>query len=185
MFDLALTDATRLALPVPIASGVLGFLVLLFGRKIFWLCVAAVGFAAGIEIAPHLLVEPSAVLQLSFAIVLGFIGALLALFLQKLAITAVGFIAGGRLALALLAAFVLQQTNSYYWITFIVGGVVGAILLLSLFDWALIVCSSLVGAYLLVSVISLPQTGATLVVLALAAIGIVVQAAMYRRRRAG
>lgn len=183
MFDLALSEANGLRLPLPIASAVLGVIVLLFGRKLFWLCVAAVGFAAGVEIAPHLLVQPSPVLQLTFALVLGFVGAMLALFLQKLAIAVVGFIAGGRLAVALLTAFVLQY-NSYYWIAFIAGGVIGAVLLLGLFDWALIVFSSLIGAYLISSVVTLPATGATLLLLALAIVGIVIQTAMFRRQRA-
>src|SRR5207253_8981681 len=91
--------------PVPIIGLIIGAVILLFGRKLFWLCVAAVGFAAGVEFAPHLMHEPSPVLLLSVAIVLGFIGALLALFLQKIAIAVAGFLAGGKLAMALLAAF--------------------------------------------------------------------------------
>jgi len=39
---------------VPIVGALIGAVILLFGRKLFWLCVAAVGFAAGVEIAPHL-----------------------------------------------------------------------------------------------------------------------------------
>ena len=80
---------------IPILSVVIGAVVLLFGRKLFWLCVAAIGFAAGVTLASHLVNEPTALLQLSFAILLGFIGALLALFLQKLAIGLAGFLAGG------------------------------------------------------------------------------------------
>ena len=60
-------------------SVLIGAVILFFGRRIFWLCVAAIGFAAGVEFAPHLFHEPTQVLQLSIAIVFGFIGALLAL----------------------------------------------------------------------------------------------------------
>jgi hypothetical protein len=125
--------------------------------------------------------EPSAVLQLSIAIVLGFIGALLALFLQKVAIAVAGFLAGGKLAMALVASF-LAEGARYPGITFIVGGIIGAILLLALFDWALIVMSSLVGAYLIGQTIVLPATGATILFVVLVAIGIAVQAAAFRRR---
>ena len=62
---------------VPIIGALLGALILFFGRKLFWLCVAAVGFAAGVELAPHLVQEPSPVLALTVALVLGFVGALL------------------------------------------------------------------------------------------------------------
>jgi hypothetical protein len=166
---------------VSIASAVVGLIVLLFGRKLFWLCVAAVGFAAGVELAPHLMTQPTPVLQLSAALVLGLVGALLALFLQKLAVGVVGFVIGGRLAIALAATFMTQPV--YSWLPFIIGGIVGAILLVSLFSWALVLVSSIVGAHLIVQAIVLPQTGATIMFLALAAIGVFAQTAMLRRRR--
>jgi Domain of unknown function (DUF4203) len=166
-------------LPIPILSVLIGAIILFFGRRLFWLCVAAVGFAAGVEFAPHLMHEPTPVLQLSIAVVFGFIGALLALFLQKVAIAIAGFLAGGKLAMALVTAFIAEGSR-YPGITFIIGGIIGAILLLALFDWALIVMSSLVGAYLIGHTIVLPQTGAAVLFVALAAIGIAVQAASFR-----
>jgi Domain of unknown function (DUF4203) len=170
-------------LPIPILSILIGAIVLLFGRRLFWLCIAAVGFAAGAEVAPHLVHEPSMVLQLSVALVFGFIGALLALFLQKIAVAIAGFLAGGKLALALVAAFFVNGAN-YPGVTFVIGGIIGAILLLALFDWALIVMSSVVGAYLIGHTIVLPQTGATVLFVGLVAVGIVVQATALRRRTA-
>ena len=83
---------------VTIIGALIGAVVLLFGRKLFWLCVAAIGFAAGVELAPHLVHEPSALLSLTIALLLGIIGALLAVFLQKIAIGVLGFLAGGKLA---------------------------------------------------------------------------------------
>src|SRR5712691_11529828 len=170
-------------LPIPILSVLIGAIILFFGRRLFWLCVAAVGFAAGVEVAPHLVHEPSTVLQLIVALVFGFIGALLALFLQKVAIAIAGFLAGGKLAMSLVAAFLVEGAR-YPGVTFIVGGIIGAILLLALFDWALIVMSAVVGAYLIGHTIVLPQTGATILFVGLAAIGIVVQVAAFRGRTA-
>jgi hypothetical protein len=167
---------------VPIISALIGAVVLLFGRKVFWLCVAAVGFAAGFGLAPQIVHEPSTLLMLTFAIVLGFIGALLALFLQKIAITIAGFLAGGKLALAMAAAFLVQPAQ-YYWVTFLIGGIIGAILLLVLFDWALIALSSVVGAYLILSAFSLPASGTSILFIALVAVGVIVQATSLRRRR--
>lgn len=167
---------------IPILSVVIGAVVLLFGRKLFWLCVAAIGFAAGVTLASHLVNEPTPLLQLTFAILLGFIGALLALFLQKLAIGLAGFLAGGRLAVGLVATFMTQYA-SYYWLTFIIGGLIGAILLLMLFDWALIFISSLIGAHLIASAITLPPTGAVLLFTALLLLGVLIQTASMRRTR--
>jgi Domain of unknown function (DUF4203) len=167
---------------IPILSAAIGVIVLLFGRKLFWLCVAAIGFAAGVTLASHVVTEPTALLQLTFALLLGFIGALLALFLQKLAIGLVGFIAGGRFAVGLVAAFVTQYA-SHYWLIFLIGGLIGTVLLLLLFDWALIFVSSLIGAHLITSAISLPPTGEILLFSALVLFGVLVQAATMRKKR--
>lgn len=165
---------------VPVVGALIGIVILLFGRKLFWLCVAGVGFLAGLELAPHLVTEPSPFLQLVIAIVLGLVGALLAFVLQKIAVAVVGFLAGGKLAGAIAAAFFVHYSN-YSTIIFVMGGIIGAILLLFLFDWALIVVSSLIGAHLIQNAIVLPPSGSTIVFLALAVIGIVVQAASFRK----
>jgi hypothetical protein len=165
-----------------IVGALIGVVILLFGRKLFWLCVAAVGFAAGVEIAPHLVHEPSPLMALIIALALGLIGALLALFLQKIAIAVLGFLAGGKLAGAIAAAFLVQYAQ-HSTIIFVIGGIIGAILLLVLFDWALIIVSSLIGAHLIQSAIVLPASGSTIVLIGLAVIGILVQAASLRRSR--
>jgi len=163
-----------------IVSALIGILILFFGRKLFWLCVAAVGFAVGMEIAPLLVNKPSSLLALLVAIVFGVLGALLALFLQRVAIAVLGFLAGGKIATAIAAAFFVHYAQ-YSTVIFVVGGILGAILLLALFDWALIVVSSFIGAYLIESAIVLPPTGSTLVFIGLAVIGILVQTASFRR----
>ena len=167
---------------IPIFSILIGVVILFFGRKLFWLCVAAIGFAAGAELAPHLVHDPSALLSLTIALLLGIIGALLALFLQKIAIAVLGFLAGGKLAGAIAAAFFVHYAQ-HSTIIFVIGGVIGAILLLVLFDWALIVVSSLIGAHLIVyqSTIALPQSGSIILFIGLAVVGILVQAASLRR----
>ena len=167
---------------IPIFSILIGVVILFFGRKLFWLCVAAIGFAAGVELAPHLVQDPSALLSLTIALLLGIIGALLALFLQKIAIAVLGFLAGGKLAGAIAAAFFVHYAQ-HSTIIFVVGGVIGAILLLVLFDWALIVVSSLIGAHLIVyqSTIALPQSGSIILFIGLAVVGILVQVASLRR----
>ena len=165
---------------VTIVGVLIGIAILFFGRKLFWLTVAAVGFAVGVEIAPLLVNEPSSLLALLIALVLGILGALLALFLQKVAIAVLGFFAGGKLATAIAAAFFVHYAQ-HSTIIFVIGGIIGAILLLAVFGWALIVVSSFIGAYLIQSAIVLPPTGSTLVFIGLAIVGIFVQAASFRR----
>ena len=165
---------------VTIVGVLIGIVILFFGRKLFWLCVAAVGFAAGVQIAPLLVNEASSLLALVIALVFGLLGVLLAFFIQKIAIAILGFLAGGKLATAIAAAFFVQYAQ-YSTIIFIIGGIVGAILLLAVFGWALIVVSSFIGAYLIHSAIVLPPTGSTLVFLGLAILGLFVQAVSFRR----
>ena len=165
---------------VTIVGVLIGIVILFFGRKLFWLCVAAVGFAAGVQIAPLLVNEASSLLALVIALVFGLLGVLLAFFIQKIAIAILGFLAGGKLATAIAAAFFVQYAQ-YSTIIFVIGGIVGAILLLAVFGWALIVVSSFIGAYLIQSAIVLPPTGSTLVFLGLAILGIFVQAISFRR----
>src|SRR5205814_6769665 len=165
---------------VTIVGVLIGIAILFFGRNLFWLCVAAVGFAVGVEIAPLLVNEASSLLALVIALVFGVLGALLAFFLQTVAIAILGFLAGGKLATAIAAAFFVQYAQ-YSTIVFVVGGVIGAILLMAVFGWALIVVSSFIGAYLIHSAFVLPPTGSTLVFIGLAIVGIFVQAASFRR----
>jgi Domain of unknown function (DUF4203) len=167
---------------VTIVGVLIGVVILFFGRRLFWLCVAAAGFAVGVQIAPLLVNEPSSLLALVVALIFGLLGALLALFLQKVAIAVLGFVAGGKLATAIAAAFFVHYVQ-YSTIVFVAGGVIGAILLLALFGWALIVVSSFIGAYLIVfqDAIVLPPTGSTIVFIGLAIVGMFVQAASFRR----
>ena len=107
---------------------------------------------------------------------------LLALLLQKLAIAIAGFLAGGSIAVALVAAF-LANSAHYSVITFVIGGIIGALLLVALFDWALIIFSAIEGARLITGGVHLPSTGTTILLVVLALFGIMVQASMFRRRR--
>ena len=167
---------------LPIFSVLIGVALLFFGRRLFWLFVAALGFAIGLEFAPYLSQSPPLWLSLLLSLGLGLLGALLALMLQKLAIGIAGFLVGGRVAVAIVAAFWVNHAH-YSIITFVVGGIVGALLLVALFDWALIIFSAIVGARLIADAVHLPSTGTTVLLVALALFGIFVQGALFRRSR--
>ncbi len=165
---------------LPVISACIGAVILFFGRKLFWLCVAALGFAAGVQLAAHLVHEPTPLLQLTLALLLGFIGALLSLFLQRIAVALAGFLAGGRLAVGLLATFLVDYA-AHYWLAFLLGGIIGALALLFVFNWALILVSSLIGAHLIAAAVTLPPTGHALLFGGLAICGVIVQSMTLRR----
>jgi len=79
----------------------LGILLLLFGRRAFWIFVAVVGFIAGLTFATMFLHGQPELVILLIAIVAGVIGAVLAIMLEWLAILIAGFLAGGYLATSL------------------------------------------------------------------------------------
>jgi hypothetical protein len=78
-----------------------GALLLVLGRKLFWLFVAVVGFATGLMLATRFFQTQPEWLQLLIGIGFGLVGALLAYFFQEIAIAVAGFLAGGYIALSL------------------------------------------------------------------------------------
>jgi hypothetical protein len=172
-----------IVLHYPLVYLVLGVLLLLLGRRLFWLFVGVAGFVAGVEAAPYLLPHQTELFMLVVALVLGILGALLALFLQKVAIALAGFAVGGYLTMVL-AAPLLGGTGIQYpgaWLCFLIGGILGAILLFAFFNWALIILSSMHGAQLILRSLVPPHRYFTIIFALLAVTGIVIQATTYRR----
>ena len=74
----------------------------------------------------------------------------------------------------------MANSAHYSAITFVIGGIIGALLLVALFDWALIIFSAIEGARLITGGIHLPSTGTTIILVVLALFGVMVQATMFR-----
>ena len=160
----------------------IGGLLLILGRKLFWLFVACLGFVIALRVSTDLLVGQPDWIRLLVAIVIGALGALLAVFLQRLAIAVAGFLAGAYLVEALWSA-VHPSLGVSAWAAVIIGGILGAILLSALFDWALIVLSSLAGASIISQTLPIGTTGSTVLFVLLGVLGIAVQAGWMRADR--
>ncbi|HEY3473327.1 MAG TPA: hypothetical protein VGK56_01885, partial [Anaerolineales bacterium] len=162
---------------------ILGGALLVAGRKLFWLFVGAAGFVTGIQLADRFW-QGSDLLAIIVGLVIGVIFALLAIFLQGLVIGAAGFLIGGYVLTVLATMIGLELAGATAWIVYIVGGVIGVILISLLFDWALITLSSLAGASLILQSF-LPQNAAGGVLFfILFLLGVVIQGSMLRRDRA-
>jgi hypothetical protein len=162
-------------------SVVVGLVLLVLGRKLFWLFVAGIGFFAGLHLGQQFWGLHSEFLVLVFSLGLGVLGALIALVIQRLAIGLAGFGAGGVSALNLLALWG-PQPAPWTWGALLLGGALGAVLLYLLFDWGLILVSSLAGASLVVQAVELGpalEAGGFLVLLAG---GVLIQARWMRAR---
>jgi len=163
-----------------------GLLLLFFGRRLYWLFVAAVGFLYGLELAPRLLPQQSGAMIVIIALVLAVVGALLAGVATKVALGAIGFVAAGGIA-ALTLQHLTIDSGLVVLGVYLIAGLIGAVLFLLLFNAALIVLSSLAGASLIVlsaeQLRLMSPTFGTALVIVLAVGGIVVQARPWRSRR--
>jgi Domain of unknown function (DUF4203) len=162
----------------PIVDVVAGTLLLILGRKLFWLFVAIAGFYLGFELARGLAAEQPAWLLWTIAIGAGLIGAVLAMLLQRVGFALGGFYAGGYIALLAAERFAPGTIGVA---AFVVGGVIGAVLAAVLMDWAIIVLSCLVGAALVVPALALQPLASGFVYAGLVAVGIVVQAQLREK----
>jgi hypothetical protein len=155
-----------------------GGLLLAFGRRLFWLFVAVVGFFAGTRIAESLFpTNPNA--ALFTALLLGLVGAGLAVFFQRIAILVAGFIGGGLVLSALVGLLVTNQPG-VYWVAFLIGGILGIILLNAVFDWTLIILSSLLGAVLVANYSKTQAPLSTLLLVGLFILGMVLQSGVVK-----
>ena len=161
---------------------ILGAALLVSGRKLFWLFVAASGFMAGVQFATRVIHGPDGLtLLIGLAVGVGF--AVLAMFLKSFAISLAGFFLGGAI-LSGSAETLGFNDMRMEWILYIIGGVIGIILVAALFDWALIGLSSFGGAALLAQSFNLNRPLGGLAFMALLIVGTSVQAnAMQQERK--
>ena len=159
---------------------VVGVLLILLGRRLFWFFVGVVGFLWGLQVTSLLLHGQSQVVILAVALAVGLMGAVLAVFLQQLAVGLAGFLAGAHLINASWSLLNLHSSQ-HLWLFSLVGGIIGAVLALLLLDWALIILSSLIGAGLICQALPLQQAVSALCFLVFVAVGILVQSSLIRR----
>jgi len=158
-----------------------GIALLVTGRRLFWLFVGLIGFIAGIHLATHFFPGQPEWMILAIALTAGVFGALIALFLQWLAIGLAGFSAGAYIVASLVhvSGWGTRETG---WFLIVAGGILGALLIIILFDWALIILSSLAGAALITETVHIDRGAATLLFIALFVLGIAVQFFLKMKR---
>src|SRR5574337_506763 len=167
---------------MPLVSIAVGGLLLILGRKLFWLFVAAIGFVVGMVVSTRLFDVRPEWIALVVGLILGVLGALLALVVQRVAIGVAGFLAGALIATSLVGTLGVER-GLWFWGAAIVGGLIGALLMAALFDWALIGFSALAGASVIIDVFHPERAIAWLGLMILFAIGSAVQISMMRREK--
>ena len=163
-----------------IVNVVLGLVLLTLGRKIFWLFVGCVGFVAGFTYAQELFAVQSELVILAIGIIAGIIAAMIAIFLQGVAIALAGFMGGGYITIHIMGMLRLEMVE-FIWLPYLIGGIIGAIVLFLIFDWALILLSSLIGAGFIVEVAGFDLWLENLLFLVLVIFGVIFQASLLRK----
>src|SRR5437867_756096 len=109
---------------MPLISLIVGFALLVAGRKIFWLAVAAIGFTAGMKLTPIFVEAQSPSTLILIALGIGLISALVAIVLQKVAVGLSGFISGAYGAFVGMHRVGLDFGN-LNWVPMLLLGLVG------------------------------------------------------------
>jgi len=148
--------------------------LLFLGRKLYWGFVGAIGFIAVTEWALSTFQGAPDWLILLIGLAVGILGALLAVFIRMAGIGLAGFLSGAYIFFTFSRMLALSNTT-LQGILAILGGILGAVLILTLFNWALITISSLSGALLISKFVPTTRVPAWFVILALSTLGVVFQ----------
>jgi hypothetical protein len=157
----------------------LGAALLVAGRKLFWLFIGIVGFITGVQLAARFWPGPEWTAIVA-GIIVGILFALLAVFIEALAIGIAGFLIGGFI-LTTFTNMLGFTDGLLFWLFFAIGGMVGLLLVMFLFDWALIVLSSLAGASLVVQSLFAQGGPGGLVFIGLFLLGLLIQGMVLLR----
>lgn len=161
-----------------VLSMITGLLLLLAGRRLFWVSVACVGFIVAYHLTLATGMGGPAWIAWALPLGIGLVGALVALVYQKIAVVLAGFMIGGLIVTDLFHLLGIYD-GIFSLIILVAGGIAGAIAMLVIFDWALIVLSSLAGAFVIVQSMGLDNTMGNSAILVLALLGTMVQTLFF------
>jgi hypothetical protein len=159
----------------------LGIGLLVSGRKLFWLFVGAAGFLAGVNLVT-IGWHGSEAVAIIIGILAGLVFAALAVFFKTISIGLAGFLGGGAL-LVMVAGWLGIDNTLLSFLIYIIGGILGIILVSKMFDWAIIIISSIVGASAIIRAVDLSGPLGWLGMIALVAVGIAIQARQFSEEK--
>ena len=152
-----------------------GVILLYLSWRLFWLIVACIGFAVAYTYAGRFIGSQPEYIIIAVAVFFGVIGGFFAVFFQRIAIGVSGFAAGGYISLYFFqtSGFLSDQL---IWFACIAGGIAGTVLMIIVFDWALIVLSSMSGASMIIQAVNIDSSLYLPAYIGLITIGCAVQA---------
>jgi hypothetical protein len=147
--------------------------LLILGRKYIWIFTAGVVYFITLEATGKLLADLPYILIIFVALVMGASGALLASVFRPIAIS---------LAVLLSSSYLFSHPAAAYkwfpgqvWLSYLLGGVLGLVLVAGVSNWTLVVLSSLFGALMVTRGLSISPGWNLVAFLGITLAGIVIQ----------
>ena len=142
-----------------VLQGVIGAILLFLGRELNFLFAAAMAALLGFRLAPQLPATWPAWGDWAFVITLAVVAAIIALINERIGYFLSGFLAGSFF----LVEYFAPNASTLPILPFIIGGVIGSLILGFLTEWAMILVSSAIGAAYILNLFRLDPTAEILV----------------------
>lgn len=151
--------------------GIIGGVILFLGHELNFIFAAAMAALIGFRLTPLLPPQWPSWSDAAFMVTLAVIAAILTLLNERAGYFVSGFLAGGYLLVEYFAPNLLTLPL----LPFFIGGVIGALVLGFLTEWALIIVSAAIGASYVLNLFRLSPTAEILVGAGLFIVGALVQ----------
>jgi hypothetical protein len=162
-----------------IVRGVIGGILLFLGHELNFLFAGAMAALLGVRLTPLLPGQWPGWADYVFIIGLGVIAAAAVLVNERAGYFISGFLAGGLL----LVEYFAPDTLTVPWLIFVIGGIIGALVIGVFTDWALILVTSAIGAAYLLNLFVLNPTLEILIGAGLFIVGALTQVIIMQAQR--
>ena len=162
-----------------IIRGVIGGILLFLGRELNFLFAAAMAALLGFRLTPLLPPQWPGWADGAFILTLAIVAAIFVLINERAGYFVSGFLAGGYL----LVEYYAPNMLTVPWLPFVIGGVIGSLILGLLTEWALILVSAGIGAAYVLNLIRLDPTAEILVGAGLFIVGALTQVIIMQSQK--
>lgn len=167
---------------VTLVSLIAGLVLLIAGRKAFWVFLGLAAFAVTVVFVQRYLPNLDERTLLVVALVVGGIAAAAAVALAKAIVWVGGFLGGGYIGVVVWE-MLMPSASGFPWVAFVIGGLIGMVLMKLLFESLLVLGSSAVGAALLVHVLRAEGTLGLFLLIVLTVIGVIIQRRLWPKKK--
>jgi hypothetical protein len=164
---------------MPVIKGVIAGILLFLGRELNFLFAAAMAGLIGLRLTPLLPPQWPGWTDYAFIGALALIAAAITLINERVGYFLSGLLAGGYF----LVEYYEPGVLTFPLLPFIVGAMIGSIIIGIFTEWALMIVSSLIGAYYVTNLFTLSPTAEILVGSGLFIIGALTQVILMRMQK--